>query len=463
MKTRIEKDTMGEIEVPAEAFYGAQSARSLIHFNIGIETMPRELIRAMGILKKGAAQTNTALGLMDKSKLDLISQAADEVISGQLDAHFPLSIWQTGSGTQSNMNSNEVIANRAIEIAGGELGSKTPIHPNDDVNKSQSSNDTFPTAMHIAAAEQLNNYLLPALAELRVTLNNKAIEFKNIIKSGRTHLMDATPLTLGQEFSGYVQQLDKAIERISLVLPGLYELSLGGTAVGTGLNSHPDFAVKSAENIANITGLPFVTAPNKFESSSAHDAIVFAHGALKTLAASLMKIANDIRWMASGPRVGLGEIFIPENEPGSSIMPGKVNPTQSEAMTMVAVQVMGNDAAINFGGSQGNFELNVFKPVMIYNFLQSTRLLADTCKMFNVHCAVGIEPNKEKLEEYVNKSLMLVTALNPHIGYDKAAKIAKNAHQKGITLKESALELEILTSEEFDRYVRPEDMLAPSI
>jgi fumarate hydratase class II len=463
MKTRIEKDTMGEIEVPADAYYGAQSARSLIHFDIGIETMPRELIRAMGILKKGAAQTNTALGLMEQSKLDLISQAADEVISGQLDEHFPLSIWQTGSGTQSNMNSNEVIANRAIEIAGGELGSKTPIHPNDDVNKSQSSNDTFPTAMHIAAAEQLNNYLLPALAELRVTLNHKAIEFKDIIKSGRTHLMDATPLTLGQEFSGYVQQLDKAIERISLVLPGLYELSLGGTAVGTGLNSHPDFAVKSAENIANITGLPFVTAPNKFESSSAHDAIVFAHGALKTLAASLMKIANDIRWMASGPRVGLGEILIPENEPGSSIMPGKVNPTQSEAMTMVAVQVMGNDAAINFGGSQGNFELNVFKPVMIYNFLQSTRLLADTCKMFNVHCAVGIEPDRAKLGEYVNKSLMLVTALNPHIGYDKAAKIAKNAHQKGITLKESALELEILTSEEFDKYVRPEDMLAPSI
>lgn len=463
MKTRIEKDTMGEIEVPSEAYYGAQSARSLIHFDIGIETMPRELIRAMGILKKGAAQTNVALGLMDKSKLDLISQAADEVIEGKLDAHFPLSIWQTGSGTQSNMNSNEVIANRAIEIAGGELGSKTPIHPNDDVNKSQSSNDTFPTAMHISAAEQLNNYLLPALAELRVTLNSKAIDFKDIIKSGRTHLMDATPLTLGQEFSGYVQQLDKAIERISMVLPGLYELSLGGTAVGTGLNSHPDFAVKSAENIAKITGLPFVTAPNKFESSSAHDAIVFAHGALKTLAASLMKIANDIRWMASGPRVGLGEIFIPENEPGSSIMPGKVNPTQSEAMTMVAVQVMGNDAAINFAGSQGNFELNVFKPVMIYNFLQSTRLLADTCRMFNVHCAVGIEPNREKLEEYVSKSLMLVTALNPHIGYDKAAKIAKNAHQKGITLKESALELEILTSEEFDKFVRPEDMLAPRV
>lgn len=463
MKTRIEKDTMGEIEVPIEAYYGAQSARSLIHFDIGIEKMPHELIRAMGILKKGAAITNMQLGLLAKEKEELISKAADEVISGKLDAHFPLSIWQTGSGTQSNMNSNEVIANRAIEIAGGVMGSKTPIHPNDDVNKSQSSNDTFPTAMHIAAAEQMHNYLLPAVAQLRVTLNNKAIEFKDIIKSGRTHLMDATPLTLGQEFSGYVQQLDKAIERINLVLPGIYELSLGGTAVGTGLNSHPDFAVKSAKNIADITGLPFVTAPNKFESSSAHDALVFAHGALKTLAASLMKIANDIRWMASGPRVGLGEIFIPENEPGSSIMPGKVNPTQSEAMTMVAVQVMGNDAAINFGGSQGNFELNVFKPVIIYNFLQSTRLLADTCRMFNVHCAIGIEPDRAKLQEYVEKSLMLVTALNPHIGYDNAAKIAKNAHKKGITLKESALELAILTSEEFDKYVKPEDMLAPHV
>lgn len=463
MKTRIEKDSMGEIEVPESAYYGAQSARSLIHFEIGIEKMPRELIRAMGILKKGAAITNMQLGLLPKDKEKLIAQAADEVISGKLDAHFPLSVWQTGSGTQSNMNSNEVISNRAIEIAGGVIGSKTPIHPNDDVNMSQSSNDTFPTAMHIAAAEQLNNYLIPAIAELRVTLNSKAVEYKDIIKSGRTHLMDAVPLTLGQEFSGYVQQLDNAIERINLVLPGLYELSLGGTAVGTGLNSHPDFAVKSAENIAKITGFPFVTAPNKFESSSAHDAIVFAHGALKTLAASLMKIANDVRWMASGPRVGLGELFIPENEPGSSIMPGKVNPTQSEAMTMVAAQVMGNDATINLAGTQGNFELNVFKPVMIYNFLQSVRLLADTCRMFNIHCAKGIEPNRERLAENMNKSLMLVTALNPHIGYDKAAKIAKNAHHKGITLKESALELGILTAEEFDKYVRPEDMISPNI
>ncbi|MFN3194788.1 MAG: class II fumarate hydratase [Chlorobiota bacterium] len=463
MKTRVEKDTMGEINVPADAYYGAQSARSLIHFNIGIEKMPREIIRAMGILKLGAAKANNELDLLEDSKLELIEKAANEVIEGNLDEHFPLSIWQTGSGTQSNMNSNEVIANKAIEFAGGTLGSKDPIHPNDDVNKSQSSNDTFPTAMHISAAEQLNNYLLPSLAELRVTLQNKSEEFKDIIKSGRTHLMDATPLTLGQEFSGYVQQLDKAIERINLVLPGLYELSLGGTAVGTGLNSHPKFAELSAKNISEITGLPFVTAPNKFESSSAHDAIVFAHGALKTLAASLMKIANDIRWMASGPRVGLSEIFIPENEPGSSIMPGKVNPTQSEAMTMVAAQVMGNDATINLAGSQGNFELNVFKPVMIYNFLQSTRLLADTCRMFNKHCAVGIEPNKEQLQEYLSKSLMLVTALNPHIGYDNAAKIAKNAHKKGITLKESAVELDILSEEEFDKLVKPENMISPNI
>lgn len=463
MKTRIEKDTMGEIEVPADKYWGAQSARSLIHFNIGIEKMPEELIKAFGILKKAAALTNSSLGVLESDKAELISKAADDVIDGNLNSHFPLSIWQTGSGTQTNMNTNEVIANRAIEIAGGEKGSKNPVHPNDDVNKSQSSNDTFPTAMHIAAAMQLNNYLLPALAELRVTLNEKAEEFDSIIKSGRTHLMDAVPLTLGQEFSGYVQQLDNAIERINLTLPSLYELALGGTAVGTGLNSHPDFAQKSSEKIAELTGLPFISAPNKFEALAAHDAIVFAHGALKTLAASLMKIANDIRWMASGPRVGLTEIFIPENEPGSSIMPGKVNPTQSEAMTMVAAQVMGNDATINLAGSQGNFELNVFKPVMIYNFLQSTRILADTCKMFNAHCASGIVANKEKLEEYLNKSLMLVTALNPHIGYDNAAKIAKNAHKKGITLKESAVELEILTEEEFDKFVNPANMTKPNV
>jgi len=463
MKMRIEKDSMGEIEVPANVYWGAQSARSLIHFAIGMEKMPRQVIRGMGILKKAAAQTNTELGVLPKDKEKLIAQAADEVIEGKLDEHFPLSIWQTGSGTQSNMNSNEVIANRAIEIAGGELGSKKPIHPNDDVNKSQSSNDTFPTAMHIAAAEELNNKLLPAVALLRTTLNQKSEEFKDIIKSGRTHLMDAVPITLGQEFSGYVQQLDKAIERINLVLPGLYEIALGGTAVGTGLNTHPDFAVTVANKISDITGLPFVTAPNKFEALATHDALVFAHGALKTLAASLMKIANDIRWLASGPRCGLGELQLPENEPGSSIMPGKVNPTQSEAMTMVAVQVFGNDAAINFAGSQGNFELNVFKPVIIYNFLQSARLLADTCTMFNNHCAAGIEAIKDKLDYYMNNTLMLVTALNPHIGYDNAAKIAKNAHHKGISLKESSIELGVLTSEEFDEKVKPEKMLGPNV
>lgn len=463
MKMRTEKDSMGDIQVPADVYYGAQSARSLIHFNIGRETMPRELIRGMGILKKAAALANSELGVLPADKAELICKAADEVIEGKLDLHFPLSVWQTGSGTQSNMNSNEVIANRAIEMAGGELGSKKPIHPNDDVNKSQSSNDTFPTAMHIAAAEEINNRLLPAIAILRTTLNSKAKEFDSIIKVGRTHLMDAVPLTLGQEFSAYVQQLDYAIERINMVLPGIYNLALGGTAVGTGLNSHPDFAEKAAQKIAEITGLPFVSAPNKFEALAAHDALVFAHGALKTLAASYMKLANDIRWMASGPRCGIGELEIPGNEPGSSIMPGKVNPTQSEAMTMVAVQVMGNDAAINVAGSQGNFELNVFKPVIIYNFLQSVRLLADTSMMFNEHCAAGIEPNKEKIQHFVDNTLMLVTALNPHIGYDNAAKIAKNAHHKQTTLKESAIELGILTAEEFDKLVRPADMTSPNI
>lgn len=463
MSTRIEKDSMGEIEVPTNVYWGAQSARSLIHFNIGIEKMPREVIRAMGVLKKAAAMTNNEIGILSDEKLALIVQAADEVISGELDAHFPLSIWQTGSGTQSNMNTNEVIANRAIEIAGGEMGSKNPIHPNDDVNKSQSSNDTFPTAMHIAAAEIINEILLPSVKLLKNTLAEKATKFADIIKVGRTHLMDAVPLTLGQEFSGYVKQLDNAIIRIESVLPGLYELALGGTAVGTGLNAHPDFAVKSAEKIASITGLPFVTAPNKFEALAAHDALVFAHGALKTLAASLMKIANDIRWLASGPRCGLGELTIPENEPGSSIMPGKVNPTQSEAMTMVVAQVMGNDATINFAGTQGNFELNVFKPVIIYNFLQSARLLADTCVMFNDHCAIGIQPNKNQIQYFVENTLMLVTALNPHIGYDNAAKIAKHAHKNGYTLKQSAVELGILSAEEFDKLVNPADMLGPNI
>lgn len=463
MDFRIEKDTMGEIKVPSNVLYGAQSARSLIHFNIGIEKMPRELIRAFGILKKSAAIANNQLGVLSKEKCDLICQAADEVIAGKLDAEFPLAIWQTGSGTQTNMNSNEVIANRAIQISGGELGSKNPIHPNDDVNKSQSSNDTFPTAMHIAAAEELNNRLLPAIKELRETLNNKANDFKDIIKSGRTHLMDAVPLTLGQEFSAYVTQLDNAMARIQMTLPGIYELAIGGTAVGTGLNTHPDFDKVTTNIISKETGLPFTVAPNKFEALAAHDAIVFGHGALKTLAASLMKIANDVRWMASGPRCGFGELSIPENEPGSSIMPGKVNPTQSEAMTMVVAQVMGNDATINFAGTQGNFELNVFKPVMIYNFLQSVRLLADTCLMFNEHCALGIEPIREKIQYYMENSLMLVTALNPHIGYDNAAKIAKHAHKTGGTLKQAAVELNILSAEDFDRLVRPEDMLGPNI
>ncbi len=463
MSMRIEKDSMGEIQVPASVYYGAQSARSLIHFDIGIEKMPREVIRGMGILKKAAAMTNAKLGVLKQDTCDLICKAADEVIDGKLDNHFPLAIWQTGSGTQSNMNSNEVIANRAIEIAGGVMGSKTPVHPNDDVNKSQSSNDTFPTAMHIAAAEDLNKRLLPAIKQLRDTLKAKSEEFKDIIKVGRTHLQDAVPLTLGQEVSGWVQQLDNAINRVNLVLPGLYELALGGTAVGTGLNSHPEFAKNSAAQISELTGLPFVSAPNKFEALAAHDAIVFAHGALKTLAASLMKIANDVRWLASGPRCGIGELTIPENEPGSSIMPGKVNPTQSEAMTMVCAQVMGNDATINFAGSQGNFELNVFKPVMIYNFLQSSRLLSDTMLMFNEHCAVGIQPNKEKIDYLLHNTLMLVTALNPHIGYDNAAKIAKQAHKTGGTLKESAVELGILTAEEFDAKVKPEEMTSPNV
>lgn len=463
MINRIEKDSMGEIEVPSNVYWGAQSARSLIHFEIGIEKMPREIIRAMGILKKAAAITNSELGVLKIETKDLICLAADEVIEGKLDAHFPLSIWQTGSGTQSNMNTNEVISNRAIEISGGVMGSKVPVHPNDDVNKSQSSNDTFPTAMHIAAVEQLIHKLIPSVTKLRNTLNAKVIEFENIIKSGRTHLMDAVPLTLGQEFSAYVQQLDMGIGRIKLVLPGLYELALGGTAVGTGLNSHPKFAVTSALKIAELTNLPFITAPNKFEALASHDALVFAHGALKSLAASLMKIANDIRWMASGPRSGFGELSIPENEPGSSIMPGKVNPTQSEAMTMVVCQVMGNDATINFAGTQGNFELNVFKPVIIYNFLQSVRLLADTCVMFEEHCAIGIEANKEKIKYFMDNSLMLVTALNPHIGYDNAAKIAKYAHKSGGTLREAAITLGILSGEDFDKFVRPEDMLSPSL
>jgi len=461
METRTETDSMGEIEVPAHFYYGAQTARSLIHFDIGAETMPRELIRGMGILKKASALVNAELGLMSKDIKNLIAKAADEVIDGKLDDHFPLRVWQTGSGTQSNMNSNEVIANRAIELAGGVIGSKDPVHPNDHVNMGQSSNDTFPTAMHIAAVESIREALIPSLVVLTKSFRNKSAEFKDIIKIGRTHLMDATPLTLGQEFSGYTTQLEYALDRINGCMPRMYQIALGGTAVGTGLNSHRDFPEKVAKQIADITGCPFVTAPNKFESLAAHDAIVEASGVLKTIACSLMKIANDIRWLGSGPRCGIGEIILPANEPGSSIMPGKVNPTQSEAMTMVAAQVIGNDTAINIGGSSGNFELNVFKPVMIYNLLQSIRLLADSSRSFNDHCVVGIEPNKTQIEKHLNGSLMLVTALNPHIGYDNAAKVAKKAYQENTTLKESAVTLGLLTGEEFDEKVRPEKMTGP--
>ncbi|MCX7122186.1 MAG: class II fumarate hydratase [Gammaproteobacteria bacterium] len=458
---RTESDSMGDIQVPTDKYYGAQTARSLVHFSIGNEHIPIETIQAFGILKKAAALVNAELGLLAHEKASLIASVADEVHAGKLDAHFPLYVWQTGSGTQSNMNVNEVISNRAIELAGGVMGSKTPIHPNDDVNKSQSSNDTFPTAMHISAVITLHQKLLPALKVLRATFHKKSIEFKDLIKSGRTHLMDATPITLGQEISGYVAQLDHGIERIKISLPHLYQLAAGGTAVGTGLNTHPEFAVKVAEKVAELTGLPFVTAPNKFEALASHDALVYAHGALRTIACSLMKIANDIRWMASGPRCGLGEIHIPENEPGSSIMPGKVNPTQCEAITMVAVQVMGNDTAIQIGGSQGNFELNVYKPVIIYNFIQSVNLLADSIMHFDQFCAQGIEANIERLKFYEENTLMLVTALNTKIGYDKASKIAKNAYHKGTTLKQSALELGFLTEAQFDEWVRPADMLGP--
>jgi fumarate hydratase class II len=461
MDYRLETDSMGEIQVPNDKYYGAQTARSLIHFKIGGERMPREIIWAFGILKKAAALVNQELELLPAEKANLIVKTADEVIAGKLDDHFPLVVWQTGSGTQTNMNVNEVISNRAIEMAGGKMGSKRPVHPNDDVNKSQSSNDTFPTAMHLAAVREIHRRLIPMLTQLRDTLAQKSEKFKAIIKIGRTHLMDAVPLTLGQEFSGYVAQLDHGLKRIEMVLPHLYELALGGTAVGTGLNTHPEFAVKSAKKIAELTGYPFVTAENKFEALAAHDAVVMASGAMKTIACSLMKIANDIRWLASGPRGGLGELTIPENEPGSSIMPGKVNPTQSEAMTMVAAQVLGNDVAINIGGASGNFELNVFKPVMIYNLLQSIRLLADACEMFNEHCAVGIEPNTINIKKHLDKSLMLVTALNPHVGYDNAAKIAKKAHKENLTLREAAIALGILTGEKFDEIVRPEKMIGP--
>ncbi len=460
IKTRVETDSMGPIDVPVTAYWGAQTQRSLHHFNIGFDVMPREVIRALGILKKAAAIVNYDLGKLEKSKLDLIVQAADEVIEGKLDAHFPLRVWQTGSGTQTNMNANEVISNRAIEIAGGEMGSKTPVHPNDDVNKSQSSNDTFPTAMYIAAAERMTA-LIPQVQKVRDAIHAKAQEYKDVVKIGRTHLQDATPMTVGQEFGGWASLVERDIERLRLVMPGLFDLAIGGTAVGTGLNAHPEFARRAADKIAELTGLPFKSHPDKFAALSAHDEVVFASGGLKTLAGSLMKIANDIRWLASGPRCGVGEISLPENEPGSSIMPGKVNPTQSEAMTMVAVQVFGNDAAIGFAGSQGNFELNVFKPVMIHNFLHSVRLIHDACRGFFDYCIAGIELNRDQIDHYLRNSLMLVTALNQHIGYDNAAKIAKNAHKKGISLKESAIELELLTADKFDELVIAEDMTRP--
>jgi fumarate hydratase, class II len=458
--TRIETDSMGEIEVPADKYWGAQTQRSLLHFDIGYDVMPREMIRAFGILKKACAIVNNQLGKLPDDKLKLIVQACDEVIEGKLDEHFPLRIWQTGSGTQTNMNANEVISNRAIEIAGGVMGSKKPIHPNDDVNMSQSSNDTFPTAMHIAAAEQMNK-LIPRVQEVESAIDAKAEEFKDVVKIGRTHLQDATPLTVGQEMSGWASLLERDIERMKDTLPGLYDLGIGGTAVGTGLNAHPEFGERAAKEIAELTGLSFKSHPNKFAALSAHDEVVFCSGGLKTLAASLMKIANDIRWLASGPRCGLGELVIPENEPGSSIMPGKVNPTQSEAMTMVAVQVMGNDAAIGFAGSQGNFELNVFKPVMIHNLLHSIRLIHDACHGFVEYCIEGMTIDRERIDEYLRDSLMLVTALNPHIGYDNSAKIAKNAHKKGISLRESAIELGLLTGEKFDELVKPEEMTHP--
>jgi len=459
--SRVESDSMGKIEVPTDRYYGAQTARSLIHFNIGTDTMPSELIRALGILKKAAALVNQDLGKLPAEKAKLIVQAADEVIVGKLNAHFPLRIWQTGSGTQTNMNANEVISNRAIEIAGGAMGSKRPVHPNDDVNMSQSSNDTFPTAMHIAAASRVAEDLIPEVERLRDAISAKARKFADVVKIGRTHLMDATPLTVGQEMSGWASLLDRDIERLKEVLPGLYDLAIGGTAVGTGINAHPEFAERAAAKIAGLTGLPFKSHPNKFAALSAHDELVFASGALKTLGASLMKIANDVRWLASGPRAGLGELTLPENEPGSSIMPGKVNPTQSEAVTMVAVQVFGNDAAIGFAGSQGNFELNVFKPVIIHNFLHSVRLLTDACRSFKDHCVDGMGVDFQRIEQYVKNTLMVVTALNPKIGYDKAAEIAKKAHKERTSLREAALKLGYLSEKEFDELVRPENMTHP--
>ncbi len=458
---RIETDTMGEMQVPSDTYYGCQTARSLVNFDIGDDVMPRPLIRAFGILKVAAARSNRDLGILDREVADWIVDAGEEVMHGDLDAHFPLRIWQTGSGTQTNMNTNEVIANRAIEFAGGVLGSKSPVHPNDHVNKGQSSNDTFPTAMHIAAAEEIEHRLLKSVRGLKQKLRSKQKQFNDIVKIGRTHLMDATPLTLGQEFSGYVHMLEADLRRIEFAQKDLFELALGGTAVGTGLNSHPEFAEMVARKIADRTQLPFVSAENKFAQLAAHDAIVAASGALNTLAASLMKIANDMRWLGSGPRCGIGELSLPANEPGSSIMPGKVNPTQSEALTMVCCQVMGNHTAITIGGSQGNFELNVFKPMMIYNLLHSIRLLSDACVAFGERCIEGLEANEDNIQKHLDNSLMLVTALNNHIGYDKAAKIAKNAHENGLTLRESAIGLGLLTNKQFDDWVRPEEMTRP--
>ena len=461
MNTRIETDTMGEVAVPAEAYWGAQTQRSRDNFKIGGETLPAPLIRAMALVKKAAAQTNAALGRLDEARTNLIVQAADEILAGKLADQFPLVVWQTGSGTQSNMNINEVLANRANELAGQPRGSYAPVHPNDHVNQAQSTNDSFPTAIHVAAAIEIKHFLMPNVQALRDTLQQKSAAFDHIVKIGRTHLQDATPLTLGQEFSGYVSQLDHGLQRLEAALQGLYELPLGGTAVGTGLNSHPDYAQKAAAALAELSGLPFVSAPNKFEALAARDAAVFASGALKTLAASLNKIANDIRWLASGPRCGLGELRIPENEPGSSIMPGKVNPTQSEALTMVAAQVLGNDTTIGIAGASGNFELNVFMPVIAYNLLQSIRLLGDACDSFNRHCATGIEPVPEKIDHFLHDSLMLATALNRHIGYENAAKIAKTAYRENKTLKQAAAELNLVSAEEFDAWVQPEEMVRP--
>ena len=461
MTTRTEHDTMGDVQVPSEAYWGAQTQRSYQNFKIGGETLPRPLIYAMALVKKAAALTNAGLSRIQQEQADLIVRAADDVLGGKLDGQFPLVVWQTGSGTQSNMNMNEVLANRANELAGTGLAAYKPVHPNDHVNHAQSTNDSFPTAIHVAAAQEINHLLIPAVQKLRDTLAAKAKAFEPIVKIGRTHLQDATPLTLGQEFSGYVAQLDHGLARLQDALKYLYELPLGGTAVGTGLNSHPDFAVKAAAQLATLSGLPFITAPNKFEALGGRDAAVFASGALKTLAASLNKIANDVRWLASGPRCGLGEIKIPENEPGSSIMPGKVNPTQCEALSMVCCQVFGNDVTINMAGASGNFELNVYMPVIAYNLLQSVRLLGDACNSFNEHCAVGIEPVPEKIDYFLHHSLMLVTALNRKIGYENAAKVAKTAYKNDKSLRETAIELGLLSGEEFDALVVPADMVHP--